>query len=249
MLNTTHLQFSNPIQMRCGDSTSMDRMVTYLTYSGIDARKAYDEDDDCYALLVDGEDRRRASRLLQTYLQEENERQEEIQRKAEENESAPYSHVYEKCEDRYKNHLSSAITFAIGGTALLAALLLSEAGKLNLPVTYRSNPFSFCILAGTGIFFDVIAGISFHRAGQLKNQIADEEELTAKLINWFITTYDKKQLDDSIMAVEGPIESAEILYLKRLDIITNYLTRENDHLDDSFTSKLADDIYTLIYES
>lgn len=249
MLNSTRLHFSDPIQMLSGDSASMDRLVTYLTYSGIDAQKAYDEDDDNYALLVDGNDRRRASRLLQTYLLEERERQEAEQRKAEENESAPYSHVYEKCEDRYKNHLSSAVSFAVVGTGILAALILSETNVIQLPVSYRSNPFSFCVLTGAGLFFEAIAGISFQRARQLKNQIADEEALTAKLIDWFISTYDKKQLDDSIMAMDSPIDSDEVLYLKRLDIISSYLTRENEHLDEAFVSKLADDIYTLIYEN
>ena len=242
-------QIKNPIQMLCGDSDTMDRMVSYLTYSGIDARKAYDDDDDNYVLLVDDADRRRASRLLQPYLQEERERLEEEQRKAEENESAPYSHVYEKCEDRYKNHLSSAVSFAVVGTGILAALCLSEAGAVRLPITWRTNPFSFCVMAGAGALFEGIAGISFHRASQLKKQIADERELTSRLTDWFITTYDKKQLDDSIMAVEGPIESEEILYLKRLDIISCYLTRENEHLDEAFAAKLAEDIYTLIYDN
>ncbi len=135
-------QIKNPIQMLCGDSDLIDRLVTYLTYSGIDAQKVYDNDDH-YALLVDDPDRRRASRLLQVYLQEEKERREEEQRKAEENQSAPYSHVYEKCEDRYKNYLSSAVSFAVAGTGILAVLCLSELGVIRLPLTFRANPFSF----------------------------------------------------------------------------------------------------------
>ncbi len=94
-----------------------------------------------------------------------------------------------------------------------------------------------------------IAGASFRRAGQLKHQIADERELTSRLTNWFITTYDKKQLDDSIMAADGIIESEEILYLKRLEIIGSYLTRENEHLDEAFAAKLAEDIYPLIFDN
>lgn len=241
-------QIKNPIQMLCGDSDFIDRLVTYLTYSGIDAQKVYDNDDH-YALLVDNADRRRASRLLQVYLQEEKERREEEQRKAEENQSAPYSHVYEKCEDRYKNYLSSAVSFAVAGTGILAVLCLSEMGVIRLPLTFRANPFSFCVLTGAGVVFEGIAGASFRRAGQLKHQIADERELTSRLTNWFITTYDKKQLDDSIMAVEGTIESEEILYLKRLEIISCYLTRENEHLDEAFTAKLAEDIYPLIFDN
>ena len=95
----------------------------------------------------------------------------------------------------------------------------------------------------------VIAGVSFQRAIQLKRQIADEEALTSNIINWFITTYDKKQLDDCIMAMDDEIESEEVLDLRRYDIISSYLTRENDHLDKSYVAKLTEDIYTLIYES
>lgn len=243
------LRLNNPIQMLCGDSMSMDRLVTYLTYSGIDAQKAYDDDDDIYALLVENADRRRASRLLQEYLQEAKELAAAELQKAEENESAPYSHVYEKCEDRYKNHLSSAVSFGVIGTGLLAALCLSEAGLLHLPISWKTNPFAFSVFAGAGVMFDVIAGISFHRASQLKQQIADEEELTARLTDWFITTYDKNQLDAPILAAEGPIESEELLYLKRLEMITSYLTRENEHLNEAFAGKLAEEIYPLIYDN
>lgn len=239
----------NPIQMLCGDSDLIDRLVSYLTYSGIDAQKAYDEDDDSYALLVEDADRRRASHLVQDYLREEKDRQETEAKKAAENESAPYSHVYEKCEDRYKNHLSTAISFAVIGTGLLVLLGLSSLDVISFPISYHTNRFTFFTLTAAGIFFEVIAGVSFRRAIQLKQQIADEEALTASIINWFITTYDKKQLDDCIMAMEDEIESEEVLDLKRYEIISCYLTRENDHLDEAYVAKLTEDIYTLIYEN
>lgn len=239
----------NPIQMLCGDSDLIDRLVTYLTYSGIDAQKAYDEYDDSYALLVEATDRRHASHLVQEFLQEEKDRQETEAKKAAENESAPYSHVYEKCEDRYKNHLSTAVSFAVIGTGLLVLLVLSSLDVISFPISYRTNRFTFFILTAAGIFFAVIAGVSFQRAIQLKRQIADEEALTSNIINWFITTYDKKQLDDCIMAMDDEIESEEVLDLRRYDIISSYLTRENDHLDKSYVAKLTEDIYTLIYES
>ena len=51
------------------------------------------------------------------------------------------------------------------------------------------------------------------------------------------------------MAMDDEIESEEVLDLRRYDIISSYLTRENDHLDKSYVAKLTEDIYTLIYES
>ncbi|MBQ8814541.1 MAG: hypothetical protein IJZ85_08615 [Lachnospiraceae bacterium] len=239
----------NPVQMLCGDSDLIDRLVTFLTYSGIDAQKAYDDEDDSYALLVDADDRRRASHLAQSYLMEEKERQASEEKKAAENESAPYSHIYEKCEDRYKNHLSTAVSFAVIGTGLLVLLLLSSLNVIRFPISYHTNRFTFFTLTAAGIFFEVIAVVSFRRALQLKQQIADEEALTSSIINWFITTYDKKQLDDCIMAMEDEIESEEVLDLKRYEIISCYLTRENEHLDESYVTKLTEDIYTLIYEN
>lgn len=239
----------NPVQMLCGDSDLIDRLVTFLTYSGIDAQKAYDEEDDTYALLVDADDRRRASHLIQDYVTEEKERTEAEQKKNEERQSAPYAHVYEKCEDRYKNHLSSAVTCAVVGTGLLAALCLSQAGLISFPGTFRSNSFSFVVFAVVGVFFEVFAALSFHRAGELKQQIADEEDLTETLTNWFITTYDQNQIDRCIAAVEGNIEEEEILYLKRLECISSYLIRENEHLDSAYAAKLAEDLYALVYEA
>ena len=242
-------QIKNPVQMFSADSDQIDRLISFLTYCGIDAQKAYDDEDDTYALLVDASDRRRASHLMQDFLEKERERETAEEKKNEERQSAPYSHVYEKCEDRYKNHLSSAITCAVVGTGLLAALCLSQAEVISFPGTFRSNPFAFIVFALVGIFFEVFAGLSFHRSAELKQQIADEEDLTESLTNWFITTYDRQQIDRCITASEGEIDEEEILYLKRLERISCYLTRENEHLDAAYVDKLAEDLYSMIYEA
>ena len=241
-------QIKNPVQMFCSDSDRIDRLVSFLTYCGIDAQKAYDEEDDSYALLVDSSDRRRASHLMQDFLEKEKERALAEQKKNEDRQPVPYSHVYEKCEDRYKNHLSSAITCAVVGTGLLASLCLSQTELIAFPGTFQSNTFSFTVFLLVAVFFEVFAALSFHRAGDLKQQIADEEDLTESLTNWFITTYDQHQLDSCISAAEGDIEEEEVLYLKRLECISSYLTRENEHLDAAYVAKLAEDLYALIYD-
>ena len=82
--------------MFCSDSDRIDRLVSFLTYCGIDAQKAYDEEDDSYALLVDSSDRRRASHLMQDFLEKEKERALAEQKKNEDRQPVPYSHVYEK---------------------------------------------------------------------------------------------------------------------------------------------------------
>ena len=237
--------------MLSGDSDLIDRLVSFLTYIGIDAQKAYDDEDDTYALLVDASDRRRASHLMEGFFEKEREKERKSTQQEEyrQQPSAAYSHVYEKCEDRYKNHLSSAVTSAIVGTGLLAALCLSQAGLISFPGTFQRSPFSFTVFAAVGILFEVFAGLSFHRAGELKQQISDEEDLTESLTNWFITTYDSQQIDRCITAAEGRIEEEEILYLKRLECISSYLTRENEHLEASYVAKLAEDLYTMIFES
>lgn len=249
MIDANNLRLDTPIRLYSGESDALDRMVSYLTYAGVDATKAYDDDDDSYALFVSDAEQNRANKLLQIYLSEEKKRLDEAQRIAEENESAPYSHVYEKCEDRYQSHCSTAITFFVVGTGLLLMLLLSEMKVLHLPYSLNASPLSFLVIASVGILFEVIAVVSFRRAGQLKDQIADEEALTAELTNWFITTYDKRQIDTCIAAVEGEIEEEEVLYLKRLEWISCYLTRENEHLDEAYVAKLAEDLYTMIYEA
>lgn len=249
MIDATKLRFDTPIRLYSGESDALDRMVSYLTYAGVDAMKAYDDDDDSYALFVSDAEQNRANKLLQIYLSEEKKRLDEAQRIAEENESAPYSHVYERCEDRYQSHRSTAITFFIVGTGLLLILLLSETEVIRLPYSLAASPLSFLVIAGVGVLFEVVAIASHRHACQLKDQIADEEALTAELTNWFITTYDKRQIDTCIAAVEGDIEEEEILYLKRLERISCYLTRENEHLDPAYTAKLAEDLYALVYEN
>lgn len=249
MTGMKNISIDNPVQLYSGESDILDRMISYLTYAGVDAVKAYDDDDDIYAVLVPDAEKRQANRLLQIYLDEEKKRLDEEQRIAEETASAPYSHVYEKCQDRYESHRSTAVTFFLVGTVLLLLLILTEAGVFSLPFAWKASPLSFLVFAGVGILFEVIAVASARRASQLKLQISDEEALTAELTNWFVSTYDRTQIDACITAVDGDILEDEILYLKRLERISCYLTRENEHLDEAYVAKLSEDLYALIYEA
>jgi len=246
MIDITTFCFESPIQLYSGDSDALDRIVSYLTYAGVDAMKAYDDEENIYTLLVPGAQEPRAGKLLQIYLSEERKQTDETQRIAEENESAPYSHVYENCKDRYQNHLSTAITFFLVGTGLLLLLILSQSNVLSIGI--GATPLSFITIAGLAVLFEVVAIVSLHRALQLKTQIADEEELTIQLMDWFLSTYDKHQIDSSIAAVEGEIDEEEVLYLKRLEQISCYLNRENEHLDPAYAAKLSEDLYGMIYE-
>ena len=246
MIDITTFCFESPIQLYSGDSDALDRIVSYLTYAGVDAMKAYDDEENIYTPLVPGAQEPRAVKLLQIYLSEERKQTDETQRIAEENESAPYSHVYENCKDRYQNHFSTAVTFFLVGTGLLLVLILSQAGIL--PMQIGSSLLSLLVISGLAVLFEVVAIVSLRRALQLKTQIADEETLTAELTNWFLTTYDKHQIDTSITAVEGEIDEEEVLYLKRIERISCYLNRENEHLDPAYAAKLAEDLYGMIYE-
>ena len=246
MIETTDFRFDSPTQLYYGESDVLDRIVSYLTYAGIDATKTYDDEKGLYSLIVPDTQESRAGKLLQIYLSEEQKQIDEEQRIAEERESAPYSHVYENCKDRYQNHLSTAITFFMVGSGLLLLLILSQSNIL--PIGLGATPLSLIVTAGVAILFEVVAVISLHRALQLKTQIADEEALTAELTHWFLTTYDKHQIDTSIAAVEGEIDEEEVLYLKRLEWISCYLNRENEHLDPAYAAKLSEDLYGMIYE-
>lgn len=246
MIDITTFRFESPIQLYSGDSDALDRIVSYLTYAGVDAMKAYDDEEDIYTLYVPGSQEPRAGKLLQIYLSEEQKQTDENQRIAEENASAPYSHVYENCKDRYQNHLSTAITFFIVGTGLLLLLILSQTNVL--PIGLGATPLSLIVTSGIAILFDAVALVSLHRALQLKTQIADEETLTAELTDWFLSTYDRHQIDTSIAAVEGEINEEEVLYLKRLEQISCYLNRENEHLDPAYAAKLSEDLYGMIYD-
>ncbi len=246
MIETTTFRFDSPIQLYSGESDALDRIISYLTYAGVDAMKAYDDEEDVYALFVPGAQEPRAGKLLQIYLSEEQKRMDENQRIAEEHESAPYSYVYERCKDRYQNHLSTAITFFMVGSGLLLLLILSQSNVLSIGL--GATPLSLIVTTGVALLFEVVAVASLHRALQLKTQIADEEALTAQLTDWFLTTYDKHQIDTSIAAVEGEIDEEEVLYLKRLERISCYLNRENEHLDPAYAAKLSEDLYGMIYE-
>lgn len=247
MIVTTNFHFDSPIQLYSGESDALDRIVSYLTYAGVDAMKAYDDEENIYTLFVPGAQESLAEKLLRIYLSEEQKQTDENQRIAEENESAPYSHVYENCKDRYQNHLSTAITFFIVGTGLLFLLILSQTNIL--PIGLGETPLSLIVTLGIAILFDAVAVVSLHRALQLKTQIADEEALTNQLISWFLSTYDRHQIDTSIAAVEGEINEDEVLYLKRLEQISCYLNRENEHLDPAYAAKLSEDLYGMIYDA
>ena len=81
MIDTNAFCFDSPLRLYSGDSDVLDRIVSYLTYAGVDVTKAYDDEEDAYTLFVPSAQEPRAAKLLQIYLSEEQKRIDEDYKK------------------------------------------------------------------------------------------------------------------------------------------------------------------------
>jgi hypothetical protein len=157
------------------------------------------------------------------------------------------SAVYVKKSQQYDDFQSSASAFYLVGGIVLAGSVLGWANILPLPMTGFSRYLSLGVMTVIGIFCIVSAISSTRSARQVKGQIAEEEDTTKQLLNWFKESYTGEQLDAQIRAESGDL-SPEELSLKRFSLIQDILITNHDITDQGYIDMLSEDIYGSLYE-
>ena len=161
---------------------------------------------------------------------------------------APPLRTYQLAEQKYLDTRSSA--WALLGVGCIL-LYISLTQLLDLVNNHRLFPqlLFFIISLSGGLVLVIFGRRSLHYSQELKIQAEKDRSLANELVEWFITTYSREQIDHQIDAITSLGDTAEILCLKRLDMIRILITREYSKcLDEEFLDQLCEDVYNMLFE-
>ena len=158
--------------------------------------------------------------------------------------TVPTTNTYVKTSDRYKDNLSSAYTFLICGCFGLLILILEDIGIIKLWGMSGVSKILLNVVVG-GLFIGfIIIGISSLRYSKiLKQQAAEEEEFTTKLIDWL-------HVNLTIETIENSYDTnipEEMKYFKRVEAIRAKLEELYSSLEEEYLVKIADDYYSDLF--
>lgn len=155
--------------------------------------------------------------------------------------------VYVKKSQHYDDLKSSASAFALVGGILLIFSVLCWMKVINLPMAGISRIISQTVMTILGIGSLTVAVSSAKSAKAVGAQIADEENTTRELIQWFTDSYHGDGLDEQILNEAGELAPEE-LSLKRFELIQDILVTSHDLTNQAYVEFLAEDIYVRLYQ-
>lgn len=156
--------------------------------------------------------------------------------------------VYVKKSQQYDDFKSSASAFFLVGGAALVFSVLGWSGIIPLPMTGLSRLLSLGVITLMAAGCLAVAISSSRSAKAIKGQIAEEEDTTRQLVDWFMENYSKEALDTQIIHDYGELAPEE-LSLKRFDLIQDLIITNHDITDQAYIDLLSEEIYTKLYEA
>ncbi|MGN0318895.1 MAG: hypothetical protein ACI4E1_13265 [Lachnospira sp.] len=145
--------------------------------------------------------------------------------------------IYENSEERYKDNLSTSITFLICGVVGLTILLLNDFGVFHF--LEKSNSLFYLINAVLIITFGgfiIIGIVSFRTAKRLKSKVGKEKELLDEIIGWVKDNITEEDIENSY---NNDIPE-EMKYFCRNDYLKNSILNNFPHLTEELASQIAD---------
>ncbi len=160
----------------------------------------------------------------------------------------PPLRTYQLTEQKYRDIHSSAWALLIVGCILLYITLVQLLRMLDNHRLFPQLLFFFLSLAAS-LALLILGRRSLRYSQELKVQSEKDRQLANELVEWFITTYSRDQIDHQIDAITSLGDTPEILCLKRLDMIRILITREYSRsFDEEFLDQLCEDLYNMLFE-
>lgn len=155
------------------------------------------------------------------------------------------ANLYESSEDKYKDNLSSAITFFVCGAAGIIILILNDIGILKLVAKGSSNFILINIVLGLlFIGFIAIGFWSLKYSKSIKNKAATENKDIDTILAWLTDNISKDDIEASYL---NDIPE-EMKYFNRSDYIKKAIGRNfpeiNDELADTIADKYIDSLFS-----
>lgn len=154
------------------------------------------------------------------------------------------ANLYESSEDKYKDNLSSAITFFVCGAAGIIILILNDIGILKFVVKGSSNFILINIVLGLlFVGFIAIGFWSLKYSRNIKNKAAIENKDTEDILTWLTANVSKDDIEASYL--DNIPE--EMKYFNRSDYIKKAIRKNfpniNDDLSDTIADKYIDNLF------
>ena len=155
------------------------------------------------------------------------------------------ANMYENSEDKYKDNLSSAITFFICGAAGIIILILNDLGILKFVVKGSSNFILINIVLGLlFVGFIAIGFWSLKYSKNIKNKAAIENKDTDTILAWLNENVSRDDIESSY---NNDI-AEEMKYFNRSDYIKSAILKQFPETEDNLADTVADKYIDTLFE-
>ena len=155
------------------------------------------------------------------------------------------ANMYENSEDKYKDNLSSAITFFVCGAAGIIILILNDLGILKFVVKGSSNFILINIVLGLlFVGFIAIGFWSLKYSKNIKNKAAIENKDTDTILAWLNENVSRDDIESSY---NNDI-AEEMKYFNRSDYIKSAILKQFPETEDSLADTVADKYIDTLFE-
>lgn len=155
------------------------------------------------------------------------------------------ANMYENSEDKYKDNLSSAITFFVCGAAGIIILILNDLGILKFVVKGSSNFILINIVLGLlFVGFIAIGFWSLKYSKNIKNKAAIESKDTDTILAWL----NKNVSRDDIESSYNNDIAEEMKYFNRSDYIKSAILKQFPETEDNLADTVADKYIDSLFE-
>lgn len=155
------------------------------------------------------------------------------------------ANMYENSEDKYKDNLSSAITFFVCGAAGIIILILNDLGILKFVVKGSSNFILINIVLGLlFVGFIAIGFWSLKYSKNIKNKAAIENKDTDTILAWLNENVSRDDIESSY---NNDI-AEEMKYFSRSDYIKSAILKQFPETEDNLADTVADKYIDALFE-
>ena len=231
------------------DEKQANQLKKFLLYSDLDdVNVEYNETSKVYEVQVLSKDYEIANNLYNAFMSEDEDNEDNEDNEGNEDNKDNKDNIsqdnatvtvnlYENSEEKYKDNISSAITFFICGFAGLVVLVLNFLGIIKL--VSKNSPTFIIINTVLGLLFVLFIGIgiwTLKYSKTIKKTAKDENDSIKKTIDWL---EDNITIEDIEASYDNNIPE-EMKYFSRVDFVKNAISNEFSKFDYSLIETIAE---------
>lgn len=159
----------------------------------------------------------------------------------------PETKAYITKRQRYEDMKASISAFFMLGCIFFVFGILCIFKIITLPLASGPMMMFQVVLTAMGITCLTVAAVTKKSAAEMLRDADLEDICTKELIDWFRSTYSSSQLDKHLLEEDSSLEEHDI-YLKRFELIQDYLITAHDLPNPGYVDYLCEEIYGQLFE-